>query len=44
MFVANQDSDTINLFTVDPASGRLTATSRSLKVPSPVCLVFVPLS
>ena len=44
MFVANQDSDTINLFTVDPASGRLTATSRSLKAPSPVCLVFVPLS
>jgi 6-phosphogluconolactonase len=43
LFAENQDSGTVNLFSVDPANGRLTATSRSLNVPSPVCVVFVPL-
>jgi 6-phosphogluconolactonase len=43
LFVENQDSGTVNLFSVDPANGRLTVTSHGWKVPSPVCLVFVPL-
>jgi 6-phosphogluconolactonase len=43
LFVENQDSGNINLFSVDPANGRLTVTAQSLKVPSPVCVVFVPI-
>jgi len=43
LFAANQNSDTINLFAVDSASGRLTATSHTVHVPTPVCVVLVPL-
>lgn len=43
LFVENQESGTVNLFAVSPASGQLTATSKSWRVPSPVCVVFVPL-
>jgi 6-phosphogluconolactonase len=42
LFAANQDSDTINLFSVDSASGRLTSISHTVRVPDPVCVVFVP--
>jgi 6-phosphogluconolactonase len=43
MFVENQDSGTINIFAIDAAGGKLSATSHTLKVSSPVCVVFVPL-
>jgi len=43
MFAANQDSNTINLFAVDATSGRLTATSHSVQVPAPVCVVILSL-
>ena len=43
LFAANQNSDTINLFAVDSVSGRLTATSHTIHVPTPVCVVLVPL-
>ena len=43
LFAANQNSDTINLFAVDSATGRLTATSHTIHVPTPVCVVMVPL-
>ena len=42
LFVANQDSGTIVVFKIDLNSGRLTPTGQMLKVPSPVCLKFVP--
>jgi 6-phosphogluconolactonase len=41
LLAANQGSDTINLLRIDPTSGRLTPTDRSLGVISPVCIEFV---
>jgi len=41
LFAANQGSDNISLFRVDPKSGRLTPTDHSLAVVSPVCIEFV---
>jgi len=41
MFAANQDSNTVNIFAVDATSGRLTATSHSVHVPAPVCVVIL---
>jgi 6-phosphogluconolactonase len=35
LFAANQDSDNIKMFKIEPASGRLTATSGALKVVAP---------
>jgi len=40
LFVANQDSDNIVLFRADPATGRLTATGKTIAVTSPVCVQF----
>ena len=42
LLAANQDSDNIVLFRADQISGRLTPAGRSIEVPSPVCVVFVP--
>ena len=39
LFAANQNSDTINIFAVDSSSGRLTATSHTVQVPAPVCIL-----
>ena len=41
LFAANQDSNDINIFSVNPETGRLTATAHTLKVDSPVCVVFL---
>jgi 6-phosphogluconolactonase len=41
LFVANQETNNIVVFRIDPNSGRLTATGQTLHVPSPVCLKFV---
>ena len=41
MLVANQRSGRINVFAVDPASGKLTDTGHAADVPSPVSLTFV---
>jgi len=41
LLVANQDSNNIVVFRIDPKSGRLTATAETIAVPSPVCIVFV---
>jgi 6-phosphogluconolactonase len=43
LFAANQGSNSIDLFPIDPKSGRLKPTSRSLKVVSPVCICFSPI-
>ncbi len=41
LIAANQDSNNIQLFKIDQSNGRLLATSRSLKVVSPVCMRIV---
>jgi 6-phosphogluconolactonase len=41
LLAANQDSDTIVIFHVDQASGKLKPTNGTIKLPSPVCLQFV---
>ena len=41
LFVANQDTNNIVVFRIDPNSGRLTPTGQTLHVLSPVCLKFV---
>jgi 6-phosphogluconolactonase len=38
LLVANQDSDSLVTFRLDPASGALTATVCSAYVPAPVCV------
>lgn len=42
LLAENQDSGTINLFAVDAKTGRLTSTSHTVRVSTPVCAVFVP--
>ena len=44
LFAANQDSDNIQLFRVDPSSGRLTAASQITGISRPVCIVLIPLN
>ena len=41
LFVANQESNNIVVFKIDPKTGRLTDTGQILKAPSPVCIVFL---
>ena len=41
LFVANQNTNNIAVFQIDPNSGRLTATKQAVHVPSPVCLKFM---
>jgi 6-phosphogluconolactonase len=41
LFAANQNSGSINVFAVDRVSGRLSATSHSVQVPAPVCVLPV---
>ena len=40
MFVANEDSDTIVTYAVDPQTGKLNATDDVIQTGSPVCIVF----
>jgi len=40
MVVTNQASDAINVFAIDPRTGRLAATGDSVPIPKPVSLVF----
>ena len=42
LLVADQLSDKIVTFRIDPKTGALTPTGDSVEVPSPVCLVFLP--
>lgn len=42
LLVANEISDTVNLFSVDSRSGLLTDTSRALSIPNPSCITFCP--
>jgi 6-phosphogluconolactonase len=40
LFAAGQSSSTVTAFTLDPETGKLSFTGKSLKVPSPVCILF----
>lgn len=42
LFSANQDSHSIAVFRVDPASGKLTASGKTIQIASPVCVKFTP--
>jgi 6-phosphogluconolactonase len=42
LLAANQDSDSIVIFQIDQHSGKLSPTGTTAKVPSPVCIQFVP--
>jgi 6-phosphogluconolactonase len=42
LLVAHQGSDTIAVFSLDPATGALAALGEPVKVPRPVCLLFLP--
>src|SRR3989442_5870994 len=41
LLAENQDSNNIVVFKINPATGGLTATGQEVKVPAPVCIVFV---
>jgi 6-phosphogluconolactonase len=43
MFVAGQDSDTIELFKIDPKSGKLKPIGKPTAVPAPSCLINLTL-
>src|SRR2546425_3400743 len=43
LVVANQDSDNLVVFRIDPHTGRLMATGKEATVPSPACVTFVAL-
>jgi 6-phosphogluconolactonase len=42
LLAANEDSNNIVVFKIDPATGALTPTGQTVEVPSPVCITFVP--
>jgi 6-phosphogluconolactonase len=42
LFAANQDSNSIVIFKIDPLTGRLAPTGQVLEVHAPVCIQFVP--
>jgi 6-phosphogluconolactonase len=43
LWVANQYSNNLSLFQIDPGNGRLVPRSGALEIISPVCVCFVPL-
>ncbi len=43
IFVANQDSDTIVVFRINPKTGKLVQVGKPVKVPSPICLKLLTL-
>jgi len=43
LLAANEESNTIVVFNIDPSTGSLTLTGQVAEVPSPVCIVFLPL-
>jgi 6-phosphogluconolactonase len=43
LFAANQNSGEVVIFRIDRETGKLATTGQILKVPNPVCILFVPL-
>jgi 6-phosphogluconolactonase len=44
LLAANQISNNVVLYKIDPSTGRLSKTETEIKVETPVCLRFVPVS
>ena len=44
LLLENQGSDSVSVFRIDGRTGKLTATSHTIEVGAPVCLVFAPTS
>jgi 6-phosphogluconolactonase len=44
LLAANQDSDTVVTFRIEPKTGRLLPTGHSIQVPTPVCVKFLPVA
>ncbi len=44
LLVANQNTNNIVIFRIDPSTGLLTPTGKSLEIPTPVCLKMTPVS
>ena len=44
LVAANQSSDSLVLFRIDPQTGRLTSTGQSFEVGTPSCVRFLPLN
>jgi 6-phosphogluconolactonase len=44
LLAANQDSNSIALFEIDRKAGALTSTGKTIEIPSPVCIRFVPIN
>lgn len=42
LLAAGQDSDSVAVFRIDPATGALEFSGHEIKVPRPVCVVFLP--
>jgi 6-phosphogluconolactonase len=42
LIAANQDSDSIVPFAIDPATGLPAVAGAALRVPSPTCIAFAP--
>jgi 6-phosphogluconolactonase len=40
LLAGGQDSNTVTVFAIDPATGRLTFTGTNIDVPSPTCITF----
>jgi 6-phosphogluconolactonase len=43
LLAANQESNAIVVFNIDPSTGSLTLAGQAVDVPSPVCIVFLPI-
>lgn len=41
LLAANQNSDSVVTFAIDPSSGKLSPTGHSVEIPSPVCVAFL---
>jgi 6-phosphogluconolactonase len=44
LLAANQISNNVVLYKIDPATGRLSKAGAEIKVDTPVCLKFVPIA
>lgn len=42
LLCCSRDDDRVQIFSIDPSTGRLTDTGAKIDVPKPVCAVFVP--
>jgi 6-phosphogluconolactonase len=43
MLVANQSGNNVIVFRIDPSTGKLSPTDKSVEVPNPVCVLFRPM-